>query len=124
MIRSALLVAALLALPSLVYAQNAVDVDPEHHRVVFEDEQVRIIRVTYPAGYTTPLHEHNQNVVVILADAHLENTAPDGTVQSMERQAGDSGRSAGANHASENVSTEPFEAVMIEFKRVSPVPAP
>ena len=44
----------LMALP--VGAQDAVAVDPAHHKVEFENDQVRVLRVTIAPGEKTPTH--------------------------------------------------------------------
>ena len=32
------------------YAQDAAEVDPEHYKVEFENDQVRVLRITYGPG--------------------------------------------------------------------------
>jgi hypothetical protein len=37
---------------------DGVTVAPDIHRVVFENDEVRVLEITIPAGTTTPLHTH------------------------------------------------------------------
>ena len=37
---------------------DGVIADPGHHRVLFENERVRVVETTVRAGETTPLHTH------------------------------------------------------------------
>jgi hypothetical protein len=45
-------------------AQMPIDKEP-HHKVMFENKQVRVIELIVPAGDTTLLHTHNYASVVI-----------------------------------------------------------
>ena len=37
---------------------DGVTVAPGNHHVIFENDEVRVIEITIPAGTTTPLHTH------------------------------------------------------------------
>jgi hypothetical protein len=53
-------------------APDAVTVDPEHHKVEFENDQLRVVRSTYPAGYETPLHDHLPGISITTKDRMWE----------------------------------------------------
>ena len=44
------------AAPAL--AQDPVAVDPDHYKVVFENDQVRVLRITYGPQEESVMHEH------------------------------------------------------------------
>ena len=50
-------------------AQDPVKVDPEHYKVLFEDEDVRVLRYDDTPGHFVPKHSHPQYVVYALAPA-------------------------------------------------------
>jgi hypothetical protein len=80
-----------------VEAARIVEVEIEpHHRVVFENESVRILEVNIPAGTTTLYHRHRfDNVAVVLRNA-------DASSQSLGESDADVGaRRAGAVYFSE-----------------------
>ena len=37
---------------------DGVTIAPDIHKVVFENDEVRVLEITIPAGTTTPLHTH------------------------------------------------------------------
>jgi len=52
--------AALLLVGSVapVGAQDAVKVDGKHYKVMFENDQVRVLHITYGPGEKSVMHEH------------------------------------------------------------------
>jgi quercetin dioxygenase-like cupin family protein len=68
---------------------DATAAAPDHYKVEFENDQVRVLRVTYAAGDETTMHSHPDGVVVFLADAEAEMTLPDGSTRESPGKAGD-----------------------------------
>ncbi len=54
----ALVLAAAIAAPLVVIAQDPVKVDAKHYKVEFENDQVRVLRITYGPGEKSVMHEH------------------------------------------------------------------
>jgi mannose-6-phosphate isomerase-like protein (cupin superfamily) len=47
-------------------------VAPAHHKVIFENEQVRVLETTIPVGEITPLHTHlAATVMYVLSGSHF-----------------------------------------------------
>jgi hypothetical protein len=45
---------------------------PDHHKVIFENDAVRVVEVTIRAGDTTPLHEHLPPILnYVVSGSHL-----------------------------------------------------
>lgn len=97
-------------------AQDAVKVDPKHYKVEFENELVRVLRITYGPGEKSVMHEHPPNVAVFLADIHGRFTLPDGKTADANEKAGSTQWNAGGKHLPENVGDKPFELVLVEVK--------
>src|SRR5687768_1602149 len=70
-------VSAALASPAL--AQDPVKVEPNHYKVIAENERVRVLKVTVPVGDKSQMHEHPDNFVVFLTDVKVKFGLPDGT---------------------------------------------
>src|ERR1035441_7714443 len=69
-------------------AQEAVNVDAKHYKVEFENDQVRVLRITYGPHEKSAMHSHPASVVVFLNDAHAKFTMPDGKTRDVVAKAG------------------------------------
>ena len=115
--RRFLFVIVLLGLAILTAtAQDPVKVSPEHYKVEFENDQVRILRATRGPHEKAPMHEHPEYVAIYLTDIHQKITNADGTVQEVNRKKGETSHSAPVKHAEENISDQPLEVVVVELK--------
>ena len=87
-----------LCLAPMVWAQDAVKVDPKHYTVVSENDQVRILKVHYGPHEKSVMHSHPATVAVFLTDCKGRFNFPDGKTQDFAPKAGDSQYSAAATH--------------------------
>ena len=54
---------------------------PDHHKVIFENDAVRVLEVTIRAGDTTPLHTHLRPTLnYVVSGSHLIRRDEHGTV--------------------------------------------
>jgi mannose-6-phosphate isomerase-like protein (cupin superfamily) len=54
---------------------------PDHHRVLFENEVVRVIETTIRAGDTTPVHTHlAPTAMYVVSGSHFLRRDPEGAV--------------------------------------------
>jgi quercetin dioxygenase-like cupin family protein len=112
-----LLAGSMLALAAaVVVAQDPVQVDAKHYKVTFENEQVRVLRVTYGPKEKSVMHEHPNAVAVFLADGQIKFALPDGKTQDASVKAGQSIWNPAGKHLPENVGDKPFDLVLIELK--------
>jgi quercetin dioxygenase-like cupin family protein len=92
-------------------------IDPKHYKIEFENDQVRVVRVKFPAHQGAPMHEHQLNrVVVYLTDQNTRMTAPDGKVDTSTHKAGEASWGGPTKHKEDNMMDGPFEAIVVEFK--------
>jgi len=117
--RRALLVVVVLLLavsagPAM--AQDSVKVDSKHYKVEFENDQVRVLRITYGPREKSVMHEHPANVAIFLTDGQARFTLPDGKTQEVPIKAGTIQWDGGGKHLPENVSDKGFELVLVELK--------
>lgn len=98
-------------------ADDAVAVAPNHYKVEFENDKVRVIRITYAPGEEAPMHDHKNGVVVNLSSFRVQFTAADGTTPPVEPATpGTFQWSPAEAHASKNVGNTRVEALYIELK--------
>ena len=107
---------AVLLLAGVALAQDPVKVDPKHHKVEFEDDQVRVLRITFPPGEKSVTHSHPNAVAVFLTDSTLKQNVSAGNAPQGPRKAGDVVWAEPFSHTPENVGSKPTEVILIEFK--------
>jgi quercetin dioxygenase-like cupin family protein len=105
-------------------AQDPVKVDPEHHKVVLENDQVRVLRATIGPHEKSAMHEHPANIVVFLTDADMKYTSPDGKTAERHLKTGEVTSNAPVKHEVENIGDKPVELVQIELKTKPAEPKP
>ncbi len=101
----------------LSFAQDAVKVDSKHYKVEFENDQVRVLRISVEPGDKTEMHSHPDGVVVFLNDGEGKFTFPDGKTKENKFKSGQVIWSPAVTHKSENTGKRSFEVIQIEFKK-------
>jgi len=99
------------------FAQDAVKVDPKHYKVEFENDQVRVLRITIGPGEKTTMHSHPEGMVIFLSDANGKFTYPDGKTEDRDFKKGFFGWVPATTHLGENIGDKPFELIQIEMKK-------
>ena len=101
---------------SVVLAQDPTQVDSNHYKVTFENDQVRILRITYGPHEKSVMHEHPNSIAVFLTDGQVKFSLADGKSQEVTVKAGQSAWSPAGKHLPENMGDKSFEVVLIEMK--------
>lgn len=90
--------------------------DPEHWRLEFENELVRVTRAKVGPHEIERMHQHSlPAVVVYLTDQDIQQTLPDGTTRKVHINSGVRWVRP-AIHQVENLSDKPFELIRIDLK--------
>jgi len=97
-------------------AQDAVKADPKHYKVEFENDQIRVLRITYGPHEKSVMHDHPPNFAVFLTDGKATFTLPDGKVVDAPVKAGTTQWDPGGKHLPQNVGDTPFEVIVVELK--------
>jgi quercetin dioxygenase-like cupin family protein len=122
-IAAGLFLAGVLGYSVVAHAQSAsgkadpVKVDPKHYKVEFENESVRVLRISYGPGEKSVMHTHPNAVAVYLTDGVTRMTTPDGKSQDASAKAGGAAWTPAGAHLPQNVGTKPFEVVLVELKK-------
>lgn len=115
--RSLALVAAALCLSaSTVLAQDPVTSNPKVYHVVVDNARVRVLHVMVAPGAKTVMHEHPDNMTVMLSDGSMTFTDADGKSQSMDSKPGEAMWFGPQKHMGLNTGKVPLEAVVVELK--------
>ena len=96
---------------------------PDHHRVLFEDDAIRIVETTIAPGDTTPLHTHlRRTILYVVSGTDFVRRDEAGTVLLDTRGDPDYGMSGVIDappvgrHTLENVGSDPIVVVGVELK--------
>jgi hypothetical protein len=96
---------------------DPLKVTPRTHKLLFENQFVRVIESNVPAGETEPKHGHPHSVTVYLADSDADiKTFPDGKTSRVHRSARTAGWSEAIVHEIKNVGATSSHTIRIELK--------
>lgn len=95
---------------------DVIEADPEHYEVEFENERVRVLRVTYGVGEESDMHYHPEHAAVFLNDHHFVFTFPDGTTQEIDAKAGEAVLAPAGQHLPKNMGEEEAVVIVVELK--------
>ena len=111
-----LIASAFVFAEELAMAQDPVKVDPKHYKIEFENDQVRVLRITYGPHEKSVMHDHPAGQVVYLTDAHVKFGLPGGKSEEQSGKAGQTGWAPAGKHLPENVTDKRLEAILVELK--------
>jgi quercetin dioxygenase-like cupin family protein len=97
-------------------AQDPVKVDPKHYKVELENDQVRVLRITYGPHEKSVMHDHPAAVAVYITDIDVKFNFPGGKTEEIHGKAGGTSWTAAGKHLPENLSDKPFEGILVELK--------
>ncbi|NWF88081.1 MAG: cupin domain-containing protein [Ignavibacteriaceae bacterium] len=106
----------LLILSGYSLAQGPVKVDPKHHKVEFENDQVSVLRITLGPKEKSAMHYHPEGMVIYLTDGKGKFTYPDGKNEKYEFKKASFKWVPALTHQGENVSDKTVELLQIEMK--------
>lgn len=108
-------------------AQEATVAAPNNYKVEFENDLVRVVRVTYAPHEKTSMHAHDGNatvIVVLKGGGRMRQVNEDGSIKENDAEKAGSVRFVPARkaykHASENIGDSPIESIRVELKAPAP----
>jgi hypothetical protein len=116
-----LAVIALAQLPAVgLRAQTApptYEGDPSVYKIIYEDQNLRLIEAHWKAGQTDKPHSHPASVAYAVQDCTVRLHLPDGTTRDISPKAGTAMAVAVTpSHTAENLGTADCRALFIEHK--------
>jgi quercetin dioxygenase-like cupin family protein len=105
---------------SVCRAQDPTKVDPAHYKVVLDNPTVRVLRITYPAGAKSKMHQHPDSMVVVLSSGKMSFATPDGKTEQREMPKDSAMFAPAGTHLPSNGGTTPMEAILVEYKSPQP----
>ena len=101
-------------------AQDAVKVSPNIYHVVVDNARVRVLHVSVAPGGKSAMHEHPDNMTVLLTDGTINFTDADGKTQTVETKVGQALWSGPQKHMGVNAGASALEAIVVELKGSAP----
>lgn len=92
---------------------------PKHHKVLLENDEVRVLEVTVAPGEREPLHVHRYPAVMIIdTSPHMVEHLQDGNSRDLGvRPPGARWFPVAQGHSMENVGNVPLHAIRVELKK-------
>ena len=99
---------------------DPVTTNPQHYRVVFENERVRVLEYTDEPGDRTTVHEHPDSVMYTLT-SFRRRLSIGGVERDVEIPAGIATWLGAQQHAGHNIGDTPTHTIFVELKEPSPL---
>jgi quercetin dioxygenase-like cupin family protein len=96
---------------------DPVAVDPKHYKVELENDQVRVLRITYGPHEKSVKHGHPASVLVCLTDFHAKFALAEAKTEERRGKAGQVIYMPAEEHLPENLGTQPLELILVELKK-------
>lgn len=96
---------------------DAVKVAPDNYKVLFENDQVRVLEFRMKPGGKSEMHSHPKSVAVIMTDQLLRFTSPDGKSKDKDLKSGQAVWRDGISHTVENIGAREAGGVIVELKK-------
>lgn len=108
---------------SRLEAQDPLDVAPEMYRLLFENERVRVMEVTFQPGQSIKPHSHPDHYVYVAEGGKLRISHPDGTSMDAALNVGDVVWIPAETHWAENIGDSVVRLIVNELKEPPPAKA-
>ncbi len=99
-----------------IWAADPLQVAPEMYKLLFENERVRVMEVTFKPGEKIAEHSHPDHYAYVAEAGQLKITKPDGTVSNADLKAGQVMWIPAETHRAENTGTTQVRLVVNELK--------
>jgi len=97
-------------------AQDASKVDSDHYKVVFENDKMRVLHISYGPGEKSVMHSHPEGLGIFITDAQAKFRQPDGKSIDSKFKAGQVVWLEASTHLPQNIGSKRFELYQIEIK--------
>jgi quercetin dioxygenase-like cupin family protein len=98
------------------HPEDAVNVAPHLHTVLFEDDKMRVLKVVVRPGDVAAMHWHPRNINYVTSAGTLRFEMIDGYKVDVTLSVGQVTSSSESSHAVENIGDTTVETVQVELK--------
>lgn len=105
------------------FAGDALRQAPGQFKMVFANDQVRVLQFTLEPHASSPMHDHLDRIVVQLLPIHARVTLPNGSQSELNAPQDDVRFESSVRHSVENLSDARTAAISIELEPPQPKPA-
>lgn len=98
------------------------EVSPDVYKVILDNEDVKVLEVTFAPGQGDNMHEHGVITYNVVKGGKLQSTLPDGTVNEMNIPEGFIGHgNTLVKHQMKNIGEDTVKVIMVEHKNLKPI---
>jgi hypothetical protein len=94
---------------------DPVTTNPDNYKIVFENDQVRVLEYTDKPGHLTTPHEHPDSVMYTLSSFKRRLISDKGQTE-VEIKAGTTSWLSAQTHAGENIGDTDTRVIFVELK--------
>ena len=95
---------------------DAVSIAPHLHKIVSENNKVRILDVEVKPGDHADLHSHPDNVIIVIQGGTLSMSFKDGSTKEVVLESGSTFFSPSNEHIVDNKGDETIKVIQVELK--------
>jgi hypothetical protein len=102
--------------PEVLRTVDAIEADPAHVSVEFENERTRVLRVTLKANESIPMHDDQEALLVCLKECNLRLTRANGHRDDIHMEAGRTKWLYADTRSERNLGSQTLEMLIVETK--------
>ena len=99
-------------------SMDPIETNPENYKLVFENDQVRVLEYSDHPGQMTKPHQHPDSVMYTLS-SFSRRLHSNGTTRDIDIEAGTTGWLPAQIHAGENTGQTDTHVIFVELKAAS-----
>ena len=107
---------ALFLCTTSTQAQDPLVVNADTIKLKFENERVRVLEATLPAGAKEQVHSHPAYIIYVLEGGRFRNYASDGKITEGTFKTGDVIYREPLTHSAENIGDSAMHLLLVELK--------
>jgi quercetin dioxygenase-like cupin family protein len=114
------MVSLVLVGSAAVLAQDPLKADPAHYKLVLENASVRVLKIDYPAGAKSQMHQHPEAIIIPLSNTKVRFALADGKSEDAEFETEAARYAPAGTHSPANIGTGRIDGLLVEFKGAAP----
>jgi hypothetical protein len=96
--------------------RDALQVDTLHYGLDFENDKMRVLRLTLKPSEAVPMHDDRDALAVCLKECHVRFASPNGRSEDVHMETGATKWIYGDTRSEKNLGTTPVEMLFVETK--------